>query len=73
MKQLHLSVDEETAERLAREAARRGVSLSRYLAGLVSASLDAAWPEGYLGSVVGSCKGLDLAEPADPPPDDVAL
>ena len=73
MKQLHLSVDEADAKRLAREAQRCGMSLSRYLATLVSQSLDSTWPKGYLRGVIGSCAGLGLEDPEDAPPEDVVL
>jgi hypothetical protein len=73
MKQLHFSVDEETARRLDQQARHHGLSLSRYLATLVSESVASAWPEGYLQGVVGRCEGLGLEEPVDAPPEDVAL
>lgn len=73
MRQLHFSVEEETAKRLTTEARRRGMSLSRYLATLVSDSVDSKWPKGYLQRVIGSCSGSDLEEPADTAPEDVVL
>lgn len=73
MPQLHLSVDKETAERLALEAKRRGMSLSRYLAMLVESSAPSSWPAGYLDEVIGSCAGEGLVEPPDLPVDDVNL
>ncbi len=65
MPQLHLPVDKETAERLAAEAKRRNLSLSKYLAQLVEAAAPRCWPKGYLDEVVGSCRTLGLAEPED--------
>ena len=73
MPQLHLFVDKETAERLAAEAKRRNLSLSKYLSQLVEAGAPRCWPQGYLDGVVGSCRGLGLAEPDDPPIDDIDL
>lgn len=71
--QLHFSVDRDTAERLAREAEARGLSLSQYLASIVRCELPQAWPKGYLDRVVGSCAGSDLREPIELPVDDIAL
>jgi hypothetical protein len=73
MKQLHFSVDEETARRLDHQAKNLGLSLSRYVATLVSQSGTSTWPEGYLEGVVGRCAGLGLEEPVDVPPEDVVL
>ena len=73
MPQLHLSVDERTAKELAARAAARGESLSKCLAGLVRREIAPRWPSGYLTAVVGSCAGVPLGEPQDPPPDDVYL
>lgn len=73
MPQLHLSVDKETAERLAAEAKRRNLSLSKYLAVLVEAGAPRCWPQGYLDAVLGSCRGLGLAESDDPAIDDIEL
>lgn len=71
--QLHFSVDRETADRLAEEAEARGLSLSQYVASLVRRALPAAWPDGYLDGVVGSCAGAGLKEPEELSVDDVAL
>jgi hypothetical protein len=73
MAQLHFSVDGDTAERLAREAEARGLSLSQYLASIVRRELPEAWPKGYLDRVVGSCAGSGLREPAELPVDDIVL
>lgn len=73
MPQLHFSVDEETAARLAREAADRGMSLSRYVATLVMRQLPDWWPEGYVDRVVGAFADEPLEEPPDLPLDEVEL
>ncbi|MBI4704190.1 MAG: hypothetical protein HY744_24030 [Deltaproteobacteria bacterium] len=65
MPQLHFSVDDKTAARLARRAAARGMSLSKYLAGLVGRAAEDTWPDGYLPSVVGSCAAAPLSEPEE--------
>jgi hypothetical protein len=66
-------VDRDTAERLAREADARGLSLSQYLASIVRRELPQAWPEGYLERVVGSSAGSGLREPDELPVDDIEL
>jgi hypothetical protein len=71
MPQIHFSVDETTARQLADEAAARGVSLSRYVASLVTREVSSHWPEGYLTRVVGSCADAPLEEPEDLALDDV--
>jgi hypothetical protein len=73
MPQLHFSVDGETARRLAREARRRGASVSKLVAELVSRGLPSEWPAGYLKRVVGSCARDPLRLPADLPTGDVDL
>jgi hypothetical protein len=71
MPQLHFSVDERTAKRIEREAKRRGLTISKYIATLVSREGGAEWPPGYLDSVVGSCAATPLREPEELPLDDV--
>jgi hypothetical protein len=73
MAQLHCSVDEETATRLAEEAEKRGVSMSGYLAEIVRRELPEQWPEGYLHAIVGSCASFPLEKPAPLPLDDIEL
>lgn len=73
MPQLHFTVDARTADRIQREAKRRGMSVSRYLAMLVTRDLGAAWPEGYLDSVVGSCADTPLTEPPELALDEIDL
>jgi hypothetical protein len=73
MPQLHLTVDQETASRLEREARARGMSVSKYLATLLARAIPGTWPEGYLDRVVGSFADEPLAEPPDLPLDDVDL
>jgi hypothetical protein len=72
MPQLHCSVDEATASSLAEEAARKGMSLSSYLAEILRAHT-AHWPDGYLSRVVGACAESPLEEATDLPTDDVEL
>ena len=73
MPQLHFSVDDRTAKRIEREAKRRGMSISKYLATIVARDVGEAWPPNYLASVVGSCADTGLAEPIELPLDEVSL
>ena len=73
MAQLHFSVDEATAKRIAREAKRRGMSVSRYLASLLEIHDRGSWPADYIEGVVGSCADSGLREPAELPLDDIDL
>ncbi len=73
MPQVHFSIDEETIARLAREAAARGLSLSRYIATLVARETPSTWPEGYLEGVIGACADQPLEEPHDLPLDETDL
>ena len=73
MAQLHFTVDETTAKRIQREAKLRGLTVSKYLATIVTADVQDEWPDGYLESVVGSCADVPLREPPDLPLDDVDL
>ena len=69
MPQLHLYVPEEVAVKLRECAKVRGVSLSKYLAEVVSKEAAVGWPAGYFESVVGSWRG-DVPKIDDPPPAD---
>lgn len=71
MPQLHFTVDDRTAKRIQREAKRRGLTISKYLALLVAREAGSEWPRGYIESVVGSCAGTPLREPRELPVDDV--
>jgi hypothetical protein len=73
MPQLHFTVDERTAKRIQREATRRGMSVSKYIAALVSRDVGEAWPKDYLARVVGSCAGARLREPSELDLDDVDI
>lgn len=73
MPQLHLSVDQKTADELARRAASRGLKLSQYLAEIVRETTSEGWPEGYLATVVGSCSSDPLSDPAELETDDIDL
>ena len=72
MPQMHFSVDEKLAAEVAQRARERGMSVSRYLAELVEKSRPRRWPDGYLGSVVGSCREAPIEAPDDLPLDDEA-
>jgi hypothetical protein len=67
MPQLYFSVDEETADELTVRARQSGQSLSKFLAALVRKQMGRGWPDGYLGSVVASCKDDPIADPTELP------
>ena len=73
MPQLHFTIDERTAQRLAAEAKRRRISVSRYVASLVQSAHGDSWPEGYLKGVIGSFRSEPLAVPDELPLDPVDL
>jgi hypothetical protein len=68
MPQLHLYVSDGVAETLRSDAAAANLSLSRYLAKVVTEKAHPGWPEGYLEAVCGSCPDFHVPEdPPDPP------
>jgi hypothetical protein len=64
MAQLHCYVPEEIAHQAQRRATQSGLSLSRYLAGLVKRDTGsgASWPEGYF-DIFGKWEGAPLERP----------
>lgn len=62
--QLHLYLPDDVAERVKARAAARGLSVSRYLAELVSREVATGWPDGFFETVVGGWQG-DLERPPD--------
>ncbi|MGI9116313.1 MAG: antitoxin [Gaiellales bacterium] len=68
MPQLHLYVSDATAESLKADAARERLSLSRYLAKVVTESARTGWPEGYFEAVAGSCPDFAVPEDLPEPP-----
>lgn len=73
MPQLHFSVDQRTAQQLARRARAQGLSLSRYVAQLVQEEVHNEWPRGYLEAVVGSCRRHPIPEVPELKLDEVTL
>jgi len=71
MPQLHFYVSEEVAEKLRRRAEADGLSLSKYLASVVSQEVADGWPDGYfeqaLGSWVGEFPATEDLPPVDEP------
>lgn len=63
MPQVHLYLSEQKVEVLKRRARAKGMSLSKYLAELVTHDIADAWPEGYFTEVLGSWEG-NLERPA---------
>ena len=60
MPQLHFYVPEQVADRVRREAAAAGVSVSRYLAEVVKRELHPQWPVSFFEEVVGAWQGEPL-------------
>ena len=69
MPQLHFYVPEEVAEKLRQRAKAGGLSLSKYLATVVSQEVAEGWPDGYFEEVLGSWVG-EFPPTDDPPPVD---
>ncbi len=58
MAQLHLYVPDELADRLKEKADTIGLSLSKYLAAVVTRDVEPdEWPEGYFEKVLGAWRG----------------
>jgi len=55
---LSLYVSDEVASAVRRQADDAGLSVSKYLAGLVRRELGAGWPERFFEEVVGGLAGL---------------
>lgn len=66
MPQLHFSVSNATAQALAEEAKRADLSISAYLAQVLTRQLPTTWPTGYLAAVVGCCHEAPLPDPEEP-------
>jgi hypothetical protein len=66
MPQLHLYVSDEVAASLRQAADENGLSMSRYLAKVVTDAVHPGWPPGYFEALAGSCP--DFAVPTSPPP-----
>jgi hypothetical protein len=60
MPQLHFYVPEAVAKQLRARARSRGLSVSAYLATVVSGEVAKGWPEGFFEEVVGGWKGAPL-------------
>ncbi|MCI0437515.1 MAG: hypothetical protein L0177_00090 [Chloroflexi bacterium] len=63
MPKLSLYVSEDVAAKVRKKAEGRGISISRYLAGLVRRDIGAGWPEDFFEKVVGSWQGEPLERP----------
>ena len=62
MPQLHLYVTDATADLLRADAEVANLSLSRYMAKLLTDKAHQGWPEGYFDSVCGSCPDFEIPE-----------
>jgi hypothetical protein len=64
MPQLHIYVPEKVAGVVRERARARGMSVSGYLAELVTREVASGWPDGYFDEVVGGWEGRPLRRPA---------
>ncbi len=60
MPQLHLYVSDEIAAKIKERAARREMSVSRYLAEMVRSEVEGGWPADYFDTVIGGWQGDPL-------------
>ncbi|MBW2523399.1 MAG: hypothetical protein JRI23_04465 [Deltaproteobacteria bacterium] len=65
MPKLQLTVDDETAARLAAEAERQHMSVSAYLTDLVQHAMPGALPDEQVDGVLGSVRKLGVVQPDD--------
>jgi len=63
MPQLHVYVPEKVASIVRKRAEERGMSVSGYLAELVTSQVASDWPEDYFDQVVGGWKGQPIRRP----------
>lgn len=63
MPQLHVYVNEETATTLKQRAEAQGISVSKYIAGVLKKETAQGWPPGYFEAVVGGWQGEPLERP----------
>ena len=66
MPQLHLYLPEAAAKQVRQRARARRISVSRFLAELVSREIATGWPDGYFDRVVGGWQGKRLVRPPQP-------
>lgn len=67
MPQVSLYVDEELMRTLRADARAEGVSLSKYVAGVLARSKEPAYPAGFF-ELYGRLAEVDLKRPEDPAP-----
>ena len=63
MAQFHMYLPEEIATRVKQKAHSKGLSVSRYLAGIVVREVGAVWPDGFFEDVAGGWRGDPLVRP----------
>lgn len=63
MPQLHVYVPEKVASVVRERARARGLTVSGYLAELVTREVASDWPRGYFDAVVGAWDGKPLRRP----------
>lgn len=60
MPQLHFSVSEDIAEKVRSRALHSNMTVSRYLADIISKEVGDGWPPGFFDQVAGSWQGPPL-------------
>ena len=68
MPQLHLYVSDATADVLRKDALEANLSLSRYLAKVLTETTQRGWPEGYFEMLAGSSPNFSVPEDEIDPP-----
>ena len=63
MAQIHFYVPSQIEIELRQRAKSHGVSLSRYVAEVVTRDIGEGWPKGYFEEVVGGWRGEPLVRP----------
>ena len=63
MPQLHFSVSEDIAEKVKSRALHSNMTVSRYLADIISREVGDRWPPGFFDHVAGSWQGPPLKRP----------
>jgi hypothetical protein len=68
MPQLHLYVSDATADALRTDALEANLSLSRYMAKVLTETTQRGWPEGYFETLAGCSPNFTIPEDEPDPP-----
>jgi hypothetical protein len=64
MTQIQIELPDEVATEIKRRAETQGLSVSRFVMGLVQREIGKGWPQGFFEEVVGGWQGEPLERPA---------